>query len=228
MENYKIIADEDRLKEFIEWLPELATNETYYLSLVARNKYSSTQKFKNGIVKLKRFTSNKKYLFNKIRQLECPYGAYENEGEPIQQESLALYIHPNPRSLKIAAKNGAIELIKMLSDGDNTQNPHQLMMNAIQVSKQRTTFISYDFDLVTLDYLKEKLNGSVNMDAITFVQTRGGYHILLNPRKIDKYYIQTFHNTICKIEGRDVKGDAMLPVVGAYQGGFIPKLIMGI
>ena len=32
-ENYKIIANESRLKAFIDWLPDLKNHETYYVCL---------------------------------------------------------------------------------------------------------------------------------------------------------------------------------------------------
>lgn len=34
--NYKIIHNEERLKEFINWLPDLLPNEQYYVQLLAR------------------------------------------------------------------------------------------------------------------------------------------------------------------------------------------------
>ena len=44
--NYKIICEEENLLKFIEWLPDLETDEQFYGCLFARKKYDST-----GIVK---------------------------------------------------------------------------------------------------------------------------------------------------------------------------------
>lgn len=39
--NYKVINDEQLLKDFIAWLPECNEQEQYYISLLARSKYLS-------------------------------------------------------------------------------------------------------------------------------------------------------------------------------------------
>ena len=58
--NYKIITDTNKLKEFIDWLPELKDDECYYVMLFARDKYF--KELGKPSVKLKRFTSNKELI----------------------------------------------------------------------------------------------------------------------------------------------------------------------
>ena len=80
--NYTIIKDETLLHNFIQWLPDLEAHETYYVALFARSKYSKTlaTNLSGDKAQLKRFTSNKELLFDKIKQLECEVGAYKLKG----------------------------------------------------------------------------------------------------------------------------------------------------
>jgi hypothetical protein len=109
MENYQIIVDEDKLKEFIEWLPELERHETYYCTLFARSKYSNLVKSSDK-QQLKSFTSSKLRLLNKIKQLETKVGTYTNRDRytlkdvSIPQEALSFYISINPRDMIKATK----------------------------------------------------------------------------------------------------------------------------
>ena len=72
--NYQIISDETALQNFINWLPELQDNEKYYVSPFARKKYAENRAQGNDKTQLKRFTSNKERLIDKIKQLEIPVG----------------------------------------------------------------------------------------------------------------------------------------------------------
>lgn len=224
--NYQIIKDIDELKKFIAWLPELSHKETYYCSLFARSKYSDGE-VKSDKAQLKRFTSKKEYLIDKIRQLEVQKGIYKSNGNPIPEKSLALYINPNPRDLEKATKNGLIEFAKKITEPYNGYNPRQLIMTAIHKSFSKKHFMDFDFDGVDYEYLMGRLYEVINMECINVLETRGGYHVLVEMQKIEDKYKKTWYNSIKSINGSDVIGDNLIPVAGCIQGNYIPKLVYG-
>jgi hypothetical protein len=228
--NYKIINNETNLKQFIDFLPELKNHEMYYVSLFARKKYAP-ELLKDDKAQLKRFTSNKQFLFSKIKQLECEIGSYiAKNNTPIPQESLALYISINPRDLIKATKNSLKEFVDILYENYNGYNPHQIVLSNIQTSCTRKIYFEFDFDNVdfieTLEQIKN--NGKINTDCLRAVITRGGFHLLVELDKIEKQYTKTWYNSIAKLPGIDVKGDKLIPIPGCLQGGFEPILIKDI
>jgi len=228
--NYKIIIDGQKLLDFIEWLPELQPGEVFLCCLLARKKYSYGEILDSSQVLLSRFTATKSSLFHKIQQLECPIGSYwlSKECKEVPQDALALYITPNPRSLEKASKEAALKLVDLLTKKYNGFNPHQEAMSAIQASKSRTVFVDFDFDGVEIEEVKLSLDWVINRDAVTFVKTRGGFHLLVEPDKVEKAFKNTWHKSLQSIPGVDYERratDRMLPVPGTSQGMFCPYIL---
>lgn len=224
--NYQIVKDEPKLRDFIDWLPDLSKKETYYVTLLARSKYcKGTQKLSSDKQQLKRFTSNKERLFEKIKQLECEYGAYKQQGVDIPQDALALYINPNPRDLEKAAKASLIRFAELITKEYNGYNPHQEVMSEIQKTCGRKVFFDLDFDHVDYDTVMSRVRQIINVDCIKSLKTHGGFHLLVELAKIDSQFEKTWYKNITSIEGIDVRGDNMIPVAGCTQGDFVPYFL---
>ena len=220
--NYEIIKDKEALLDFINWLPELEENEKYYCSLFSRKKYATKSMLKSDKAQLKRFLTDKERMYNKIEQLEIKKGAYVLYGEVIEQESLAFYINPNPRSLEKATYNSLIDLSKLLRDQKRSLNPHAEVMSCIQRSVGRKIYLDFDIDYKPFD--TKQLDQFINHDCVEILETRGGYHILVRVKDIKQEYKSTFYNDIMSLNV-DQTGDQMMPVPGCTQGGFVPKFI---
>jgi hypothetical protein len=224
--NYQIIKDEQLLKDFIAWLPDLQKHETYYVSLFARNKYSkNTAHLKADKAQLKRFTSNKEALFDKIKQLECEFGAYKLQGLPIPQEALAVYITPNPRDMFKATKNSLVKFAQLITQDYTGYNPHQEVMSELQQACSRKVYFDLDFDNVTIQEILPHITPFINLNCLHFLQTRGGFHLLIELAKLEKQYEKTWYQKLTTLQGCDVRGDNLIPMVGCTQGEFVPHFV---
>lgn len=221
MSNYIIIKDEKKLKEYIDWLPDLKENEKFYCCLFARKKYCEEQIATNDKTQLKRFLSTKELLIQKIKQLEIPIGSYRLKEIDAPQESLALYINPNPRDLQKATFKSIIRLTQLLETGKG-YNPHAEVLSCIQKTTSRKVYL--DFDIDTKDFDFDKLKTVINTSCLDILETRGGYHVLVKSSEIEPQYKKTFYKDILAL-GVDQTGDQLLPVAGCTQGGFTPTFL---
>lgn len=228
--NYKLIQDLDKLKTFIEWLPELKEDEKFYVTLFARKKYCPEISADKGM--LKRVLSDKERLIDKIHQMEVQVGAYKFKGEPIPQKALALYITPNPRNMKEAC----FKVIKRAADllqRDKNFNIHSEVLNIIQKTPSKMIYLDFDIDSKNFDL--SRIKDQINLSCVKLLETRGGYHLLVKLEDIEDQYRKSFYNGIRDITlyytdlGKsswvDQVGDQLIPIPGCYQGGFVPQFI---
>lgn len=218
--NYKIIQDETKLKEFIDWLPDLEQHETYYFCLFARKKYAP--ELAGDKSQIKRFTCSKDRIIDKIKQLECEIGAYKVKEITVPQEGLALYVTPNPRDLEKASKNALIRFAELITKPYSGYNPHQEVMTEIQKTASKKVFFDLDFDHVEVEAMLPQIQQFINPESYHIVKTNGGFHLLIELAKLAKEFEKSWYKNLTSLEGCDVRGDNLLPVVGCTQGGFVP------
>ncbi len=240
--NYRVITDTEKLKQFIEWLPELEFNEVFYCSLFARSKYVNTgeiKHIKSDKQQLKRFTATKERLIDKIKQCEVPlhyYVQYTYERPdrtgpvvktPIPQKALALYINPNPRDLHKATIQSVKKLVDLATRKYEGHNPQAEVMSEIQKARGNKVFMDFDFDNIATSTVEAYLAAAdvINKDATTMLKTRGGFHMLVELSKIHEDYKKKWYQGIKSIPNCDISGDNMIPIPGTYQGGFTPYFI---
>lgn len=220
--NYEIIKDKNLFLKFIDFLPKLENGECFYIQALARRKY--WPELPRDVVALKRFTvTNKDWLFDKVKQLECELGSYKSNGVGIDSSALCLYIMPNPRSLEQAAKKTLIKLAELITKPYANYNPHQECLSMIQQSCSRKIF--FDLDMDTKQSPQDFLlfaEPHVNRNALTIVKTKNGFHVLVEVAKIEQPFVKTWYKNLTKFEGCDITGDCLLNMVGCVQGTTFP------
>jgi hypothetical protein len=218
MNNYKIITNPDLLKRWIkEFLPDLQENEQYYCCLFARKKYCKEVPWiKSDKSQLKRFTSKKEFLFNKIHQLEVPFGAYELSDNPVPQAALAVYVSANPRDLWKATVRSIGKLANVLECNGKNSNPHQEVMSEIQKTVGTRKYVCFDVDVKSEDDLTKIINLCDGYCNVT--ETRGGYHVFILKDKVDQIKTKNWYQEISKYA--EQTGDLMTPPWGTLQGGW--------
>lgn len=227
--NYEIIKDKNLLLQFLNFLPDLESHEQFYCCLFARSKYckGSMVHINSDKAQLKRFTATKDNLIKKISQLECPLGTYWQKENQVPQEALALYINPNPRSFIKATKNSLIRFAKLITEqySCNMYDPHQEVMSEIQKAISRKIYFDIDFDGVDYTAIQTLLTDKINLNCLSVLKTRGGFHLIIALNKIDLKYTESWYNNLMVLPGIDIKGDNMIPIPGCTQGNFVPYFL---
>lgn len=222
-ETHDIIRDEQKLADFVDWLPDLQLNQKYFLALFARKKYMNVIKSSDK-TQLKRFTANKEDIITKIGQLECPVGSFTTkDGTVIPDEGLVLYIMPNPRCMVKSSYLLIKEILKCIEFNNEYINPHAEAISCMQRSKGKSFVVHFDIDNGRAEHVYPIVYDIVGK-AFDILQTRGGCHLLVHPKKVE--VAGNWHGQIVKELAHldvDQTGDLMMPVPGCIQGGFVPS-----
>lgn len=219
--NYQIIKDKELFLKFIKYLPQLEKNEVYMLALLARKKYTSAELPKTEC-QIKRFYATKEHLYDRVKQLECEVGTYKFNNVEVPADSMVLYLNPNPRDLKKAAKNTLIELAKTI---DRDVNPNTISMNCIQTSIGTKHFVHLEYDSVSVQDFLAFAEFKINRNALTVIKTKGGFHVLIKPKLVEPQFIKKWYQSLTSFAGIDVKSDQFLPCVGTCQSTFTPYVV---
>lgn len=227
---YELIHSYSALEEFINILPDEQDGEQFYITLFARKKYDTMGLLRCDKNCIKRVTARKRDIIQKLEQLEVGVGSYTYDGVAIPEECLAVYITPNPRSFRLASVKLAKMLVGDLCDGVRVGNPYSEALNCLQTSSTNKVYFDIDVDFLKQEDLgrfREIISTFINLDCLTFIRTRGGYHVLIKLAQISpefKHWHQGF--TKLKFDGVAImmNSDSLVPIVGCRQAGFTPVL----
>ena len=219
---HEIIKDINILTDFINWLPDLKPTEKFYVALFARKKYDKTlQTTASDKMQLKRLLCTKEDMIKKIKQLEIDEGLYHLKDRVATQKSLSIYITPSPRCMIKANKDLLIRLAKAVSNQNFYKNIHAEALSCVQRSRSYAYVVDFDIDDKSIDL--SLMDDIMTRDCYEILETRGGYHILVNPSMSSNF--RDWHSKIKKTFPCDITGDQMIPIPGCTQGEFIPKFL---
>src|SRR5690606_8781165 len=206
----------------------------YYYCLFARKKYNATEGLKSDKCQLKRGVTTKERMIRDFKKLEVEVGSYEIDGININQDSLCLYMTPNPRDMHKAGLKTIKELVNFVAEERTIYNPHAIALNQILVSGVKY-FFDIDIDVkegknLSIEGLEVWMKEKVNPQAIwNVVKTRGGYHILIELKKVSAEFKNSWYNNFSKgsndIFDVTMSGDNLLPAPGCVQSNFSPRLV---
>ncbi len=217
---YNLIHDEKELKHFFdEVMPPLTSNEVYFFSLSARNKYLSleerehfglgrTEMFERTIVREKDWN---KFLKKIVRYQTVEGGYLTKKNLPIPEKSIVVYFNINPTNvLKAyneflgtmneyfmelglnASKSGDIDNVsKRINKMD------VLLMNCLQRNRGTKHYIDVDFDIPkNQDWILNKFLNNLKENNVTYyvIDTKSGFHVLLKRDTIKYNFTEVVKN----------------------------------
>lgn len=232
MTHYKIVHDENAIREYLDWIPDLEVNEMLLVTLFSRNKYSEQKIKSSDKTQLGRKTTTKERLIQKLHQMELPIGAWKINGVNAPPESLVTYLTFNPRCMKKASWALVRRMQDILeNDGSKGYNPAAEALSAIQKSRSRKIITIFDVDEkegVNPSLIYSVIPPNAAKDCVRVIETRGGYHIHVKSKMLKDYegVDKQWYVKLLATYPVDKSKPQFSPIPGAYQGGWVPKLLI--
>lgn len=226
---YQLINDMEALQSYVDTLPNLAIGEKYYVQLLARQKYNNDRNIPSSL-KLQDSFVKKEVIIDMVKSWELPYGSYTTKkGDVVDNDSLVVYISPNPKSTSKAYINLLENSSSILVNNKNLlREANTCYFNSIS----KKTYKIVDIDLEhqeDLDEIVAYCKSVLNESCLRVIRTRSGIHLLIELSKTPK---TQWHKEIMQINSKfnikeinEITPYGMTPLVGTIQGGVVPKFI---
>jgi hypothetical protein len=236
---YNFLQSEEELRYFSDVvLPDLGEDECLVLMLCARRKYlTAAEKAElvlgDNAVLRREIVSAKAKLPLKVKELCTARDLYrDRNGRTIPEHGLAVYLTSNPRSHRKAAVQTITELVERLVQ-HRPFHLDSLVKTQIHRAISRKVYLDLDLDPAGGDDVEAvlgRIRAILGATPCHVIRTRSGAHVLVQTQHIDAAVKRTFYRQLKELgqslEGLlEIRGDALVPVPGTFQGGAMPYVV---
>lgn len=240
-----MIEDREQFDRFVEILPDLGSDEVYFISLSARKKYLDEEervRYDLGRTEMfaRQVARSKEQLYHVARKLR---GILDNRttrtGYPMPKHAVVVYANINPTSTVKATNkfvkdiNKAREQVMNATLKGNVPDfgafryADRTFMNCLQKSTGNRHFLDIDVDTKDQSILDELLESIQSLEYYV-VDTKGGYHVLVVRESLNNSGVR-LHEVVQRLDGKvDTEvcfSSQMVPTPGTFQAGYLVKLL---
>ncbi len=249
-EYYDFIWSENEIKKMFDILKPLEDDDVYFMSLSARKKYltkeeeeniqlTKTIMFQRKLVKKHKFS----HFLKTVKEYEMRIGSILSKGNDsiVPQKCMLIYLTINPcsstRALKRFYSKSQELLFNSYSDKSlikNFRRVSSMLNTCFQQSMNKSKLIDIDMDIGhnNTNFLHRLLKEFDEKEVkYHVIQTRGGYHVLIEKNTINYNYTKRIHSLNKEAKKINEKYEiiinknGMIPLPGTIQAGFKVKFI---
>lgn len=235
-----MIVDAGQFDRFVEILPELGSDEVYFVSLSARKKYLSEEereKYDLGRTEMfaRQVARSKDQLYHVMRKLEGILDQRTTRtGYSMPRHSVVVYANINPTSTVKATNKFVNDINKAREQVMNAtlkgsdpdfgafRYADRTFMNCLQKSTGNRHFLDIDVDTNDESYVMALIDMLGDIEHYV-IQTKGGYHVMVVRETLNRSDIR-LHEVVRSLDNSITDGEvifnknAMVPVCGTLQG----------